>query len=83
MLVGNAQFYVPSIILGNQGNLTASWHKVSKVMLKEFVEQVDLQRGKLVRLPTPATEPQGDWLSAAADQTLSGGHMKAAGPISS
>ncbi len=30
---------------------------------------------------TLATEPQGAVLSAAADQTRSGGHMKAAGPM--
>lgn len=36
-----------------------------------------------MRFPTPAIEPQGEVLSAAADHTLSGGHMKAAGPIPS
>lgn len=41
----------------------------------------DLRSGKAVRFCTPAIEPQGGVLSASADQTLSGGHMKAAGPI--
>lgn len=36
-----------------------------------------------MRLPTRATDPQGAVLSAAADQTLSSGHIKAAGPMSS
>ena len=36
-----------------------------------------------MRLEGLATEPQGEVLSAAADHTLSGGHMKAAGPMSS
>ena len=42
-----------------------------------------MPKGNSVRLPASATEPQGEVLSAAADQTLSGGHMKAAGPMSS
>lgn len=39
--------------------------------------------GNSVRFPTAATVPQGAVLSAAADQDLSGGHMNAAGPMSS
>lgn len=39
--------------------------------------------GKFVRFSGAAMDPQGALLSAAADQTLSEGHMKAAGPISS
>lgn len=37
--------------------------------------------GKRVRFPGPAVEPHGAVLSASADHTLSGGHMKAAGPM--
>lgn len=39
--------------------------------------------GKSVLLRGAAREPQGAWLSTAASHTRSGGHMKAAGPISS
>lgn len=39
--------------------------------------------GKRVRFPGPAVEPHGAVLSASADHTLSGGHMNAAGPMSS
>lgn len=34
-----------------------------------------------MRFCTPEMEPQGAVLSASADQTLSGGHIKAAGPM--
>jgi len=40
-------------------------------------------RGNSVRVVTPSTDPQGEVLSMAADQTRSGGHMKPAGPMSS
>lgn len=36
-----------------------------------------------MRKVTPSTDPQGAVLSEAADQTLSGGHMNPAGPMSS
>lgn len=36
-----------------------------------------------MRLATPAMDPHGALLSAAADQTLSAGHMNPAGPKSS
>lgn len=42
-----------------------------------------LHRGNSVLLPAEARDPQGERLSTSPDQTLSGGHMKAAGPISS
>ena len=39
-------------------------------------------RGNSVLLPTPWDDPHGAVLSMLADHSLSGGHMKAAGPIS-
>lgn len=42
---------------------------------------MDLLKGKSLRFPGLATEPQGAVLSIAADQTRSLDHMKAAGPI--
>jgi hypothetical protein len=47
------------------------------------VEGLDILRGNSVLLPAGAREPQGALLSISPDQTRSGGHMKAAGPISS
>ena len=41
-----------------------------------------LLSGKFVRFTAPVDEPQGALLSYAAPQRRSGGHMKAAGPIS-
>jgi hypothetical protein len=39
-------------------------------------------RGNSVRLPISAFDPHGAVLSAALDQARSGGHRKAAGPMS-
>lgn len=37
--------------------------------------------GNFVLFPAAAREPQGAWLSMSPDHTLSGGHIKAAGPM--
>lgn len=86
--MGHAELKVPSLVLCDKSDLASGCTPVS---LNAHIfhtpvhspVRVHSQSGKLVLLPTPATEPQGAWLSAAADQTLSGGHMKAAGPMSS
>lgn len=44
--------------------------------------EINIHRGKGVRLPTPWVLPQGSVLSAPADHGRSAGHRKATGPIS-
>lgn len=51
--------------------------------IPNIVQQVDVLKGKSVRFPGPDSVPHGAELSASADQGRSGGHRKAAGPISS
>jgi hypothetical protein len=80
------------VVLAHERNLSAGWntHTIVSSDISNLYSQRSLKEqgrghslnGNAVRFPTPAIEPHGGVLSAAADQTRSGGHMKAAGPIS-
>jgi hypothetical protein len=75
----NAQLGVVGIILGCEADF-ASGLKLLSATVKWLSSTYSLI-GNAVLLVTLATEPHGAVLSISPDQTRSGGHMKAAGPM--
>ncbi len=73
------------VVLSDEGNLAASYieahcqHTASRCGRFELG---DVLKGNSVLLAMPPFEPHGPMLSVSDDQERSGGHMKAAGPMS-